>query len=436
MIEKKLRKYLIPNILAMVGISCYILADTFFISKAAGTDGITALNLTLPVFGMMFALGSMIGIGSATRYSLCKLMSRKNTEQFFSNAVIWSLIISMIFVLAGIICPDTILRLMGADSSILKTGLPYIRTVLMFAPFFMLNYTFTSFVRNDGDPGIAMAATLSSSFFNIIFDYIFMFPMGMGMTGAALATGVSPIVSMAVCMIHFMSKKNTIRFMIKFPSVRMLALSCSLGIAGFIGEISSAVTSMAFNFILLDIKGNIAVAAYGAIANVALVGIAIFNGIGQGLQPMASDAEGSGNEDAKRRIHRHSQQIGLAISCFLMILIWVFAEQIVGIFNSENSKEMAELAVTGIRLYGIGFPLAAMNIIKAGFLSASGRAKECFIISVSRGIAAIIFFAFVLSILFGIYGVWIAFPAAELLTLVLSIFIQKKSTKRSETDEK
>ncbi|MBQ4535102.1 MAG: MATE family efflux transporter, partial [Ruminococcus sp.] len=90
MIEKKLRKYLIPNILAMVGISCYILADTFFISKAAGTDGITALNLTLPVFGMMFALGSMIGIGSATRYSLCKLMSRKNTEQFFSNAVIWS----------------------------------------------------------------------------------------------------------------------------------------------------------------------------------------------------------------------------------------------------------------------------------------------------------------------------------------------------------
>ena len=186
MIEKKLRKYLIPNILAMVGISCYILADTFFISKAAGTDGITALNLTLPVFGMMFALGSMIGIGSATRYSLCKLMSRKNTEQFFSNAVIWSLIISMIFVLAGIFCPDTILRLMGADSSILKTGLPYIRTVLMFAPFFMLNYTFTAFVRNDGDPGIAMAATLSSSFFNIIFDYIFMFPIGMGMTGPLL----------------------------------------------------------------------------------------------------------------------------------------------------------------------------------------------------------------------------------------------------------
>ncbi len=436
MIEKKLRKYLIPNILAMVGISCYILADTFFISKAAGTDGITALNLTLPVFGMMFALGSMIGIGSATRYSLCKLMSRKNTEHFFSNAIIWSLIISMIFVLAGIICPDTILRLMGADSSILKTGLPYIRTVLMFAPFFMLNYTFTSFVRNDGAPGIAMAATLSSSFFNIIFDYIFMFPMGMGMTGAALATGVSPIVSMAVCMIHFLSKKNTIRFMIKLPSVHMLLLSCSLGIAGFIGEISSAVTSMAFNFILLDIRGNIAVAAYGAIANVALVGIAIFNGIGQGLQPMASDAEGSKNEDAKRRIHGHSQHIGLVISCFLMILVCIFAAQIVGIFNSENSNEMAELAVTGIRLYSIGFPLAAMNIIRAGFLSASGRAKDCFIISVSRGIAAIIFFAFVLSILFGIYGVWLAFPSAELLTLILSMFMQKNQHKRSETDEK
>lgn len=436
MIEKKLRKYLIPNILAMVGISCYILADTFFISKAAGTDGITALNLTLPVFGMMFALGSMIGIGSATRYSLCKLMSRKNTEMFFSNSIMWSLIISMIFVLSGICCPDAILRLMGADSNILRTGLPYIRTVLMFAPFFMLNYTFTAFVRNDNAPGIAMAATLSSSFFNIIFDYIFMFPMGMGMTGAALATGISPIVSISVCMIHFLSKKNTIRFVLKLPSVRLLLLSCSLGIAGFIGEISSAVTSMAFNFILLDIKGNIAVAAYGAIANVALVGIAIFNGIAQGLQPMASDAEGSKDEDTKRRIHRHSQHIGFAVSCVLMLLIWIFAKQIIGIFNSENSREMAELAVTGIRLYSIGFPFAAWNIIKAGFFSASGRARECFIISVSRGIAAIVFFAFVLSVLFGIYGVWLAFPAAELLTLLLSIFMLKNHHRRSEVHEK
>lgn len=429
MTEKKLRKYLIPNILAMTGISCYILADTFFISKAAGTDGITALNLTLPVFGIIFAIGSMIGIGSATKYTLCKLMSRKNTE-LFSNSIICSLGISVIFVICGILCPDTVFSLMGADSNIMKTGLPYIRIVLLSAPFFMLNYTFTAFVRNDGSPGIAMVAALSSSFFNILFDYIFMFPMEMGMKGAALATGISPIVSMAVSMIHFLSKKNTIRFMIKLPSVRMLVHSCSIGIAGFIGEISSAVTSMAFNFILLDIRGNIAVAAYGAIANVSLVGIAIFNAIAQGLQPMTSDAERTGDNDTKKRILKHSLHIGLAISIILIITIWLFAEQIVDIFNSEKSHEMAELAETGLRLYSIGFSLAVFNIIRAGFLSASGRAKESFIISVSRGIAAIVFFAFVLSALSGINGVWLAFPAAELLTLILSVSMQKNQHKK------
>lgn len=426
MTEKKLRKYLIPNILAMIGISCYILADTFFVSRAAGTNGITALNLALPVYGIMFAVGSMIGIGSATRYSLCRLMSRKDTEQFFFNSIFWTLVISLVFVSFGIFCPEFVLKLMGADDKILSVGLSYIKIVLLFAPFFMLNYTFTAFTRNDGAPGIAMAATLSSSLFNIIFDYVFMFPLGMGITGAALATGISPIVSMIVCMTHFLSGKNSIKLVVKMPSVRIFALSCSLGTAGFIGEISSAVTSMAFNFILLDLVGNIAVAAYGAVANIALVGIAIFNGISQGLQPMASEAEGAGDEDAKRRIRRHSLHIGVVLSVLLTVLIWIWAGQIVGIFNSENSPKMADLAVTGLRLYNIGFPLAACNIVKAGFLSASGRAKESFIISVSRGIAAIIFFAFVLSRIFGIYGVWLAFPAAELFTLILPLFWKKK----------
>lgn len=425
MTEKKLRKYLIPNIFAMIGISCYILADTFFVSRAAGTDGITALNLALPIYGIMFAIGSMIGTGSATRYSLSRMMSRKDTNKFFFNSIFWTLLISLVFVMLGIFCPEFVLRLMGADERILSVGLSYIRIVLLFAPFFMLNYTFTAFTRNDGAPGTAMAATLSSSMFNIIFDYVFMFPMGMGITGAALATGFSPIVSMLVCMTHFLSAKNNIRFIKCLPSLRVLALSCSLGVVGFIGEISSAVTSMAFNFILLDIVGNIAVAAYGAVANVALVGIAIFNGISQGLQPMASEAEGAGDEDAKKHIQSNSLFIGIVISVLLTAALWIWAEQIVGVFNSEKSRKMSDLAVTGLRLYSIGFPLAAWNIVKSGFLSASGRAKESFTISVSRGIAAIVLFAFVLSRIFGIYGVWLAFPAAELFTFILT-FIYKK----------
>lgn len=425
MIEKKLRKYLFPNILAMIGISCYVLADTFFVSTAAGTDGITALNLTLPVFGLMFAIGSMIGLGSSTRYSILKALGKKEAFDYFSDSVIWAFIFSLIFFAIGIISPESVLKLMGADSCILQTGLSYIKTVLLFAPCFMVNYTFTAFVRNDNAPNIAMAATLSSSIFNIIFDYIFMFPLKMGMTGAALATGISPVVSMCVCMFHFLSPKNTIHFKLKIPSPLHLIRACTIGISGFVGEISNAVISLSFNFILLSIAGNTAVAAYGVVANISLVGIAVFNGISQGLQPMASEAAGSDNKDSQKRILRYSLKISAASAIVLVVIICIFAPVITAVFNRENSSQLAEYAVMGLRMYTPGFIAAAVNIVNAGFFGASGAAKECWIISVSRGIVSIVIFAFVLSHLFGIYGVWAAFPAAEVFTLILTLAYKK-----------
>lgn len=421
MIEKKLRKFIFPSIFAMLGISLYVLADTFFISVAAGTNGITALNMALPVYAIMYAFGSMIGIGSATRHSLGKSLGKEDYNEYFANSFVWALLLSIFFVLIGIFAPGSVLKLMGADDVILKTGISYMRIELLFAPAFMLNFTMTAFVRNDNDPNIAMTATLSSSIFNIIFDYIFMFPMDMGMSGAALATGISPIISMAVCMLHFYSKKNTIYFVKKIPSVKKLILACQLGISGFVGEISGGVTTLTFNFVLLKIVGNIGVAAYGVVANISIIGIAVFNGISQGLQPMASEAGGAGNEAAKKRIYRHSLQIGIIVSALLVFICWVFADGIVNVFNSEGSEEMADYAVVGLRLYSLGFFIAVVNIVRAGYFGAVGRAKECFIISVSRGIFAIVFFAIVLSRFMGIYGVWLAFPVAEATTFVLSL---------------
>lgn len=424
MIEKKLQKYIIPNIFAMIGVSCYVLADTFFVSAAAGSNGITALNLTLPIYGIMFAIGSMIGLGSVTQYSLGKALGHSEIDTYFSNSILWNLIISIFFITLGITAPDLVLKLMGADQMILQTGLSYMRTILCFAPFFMLNYTFTAFVRNDGNPRLAMIATLSSSIFNIIFDYVFMFPLGMGMFGAALATAISPIVSICICMIHYTSKRNTIRFVMCMPSIRKLVKSCSLGVGGFVGEISNGVTSMVFNLILLGLIGNIAVAAYGVIANISLVGISIFNGIAQGLQPMASEATGKNDTEAQHRIYKHSILIGILLAVLLVATCFLFTDSIVDIFNSEHSIEMADYAVTGLRIYSLGFLIASMNLVTAGFLGAVGKARECSILSISRGIVAISCFAFILSRIWGILGVWMAFPASELFTFLLFLCME------------
>lgn len=431
MIEKKLRRYIMPNVLAMVGLSCYLLADTYFVSKAAGADGITALNLILPVYSIIFAIGAMIGVGSATRYTLDKSLGNRDCDSFFTNSLFWTLVASMVFVVAGIWFPDNILRFMGADDNILGVGHTYIRLVLCFAPFFMANYTFTAFVRNDGAPSVAMAATLASGIFNIIFDYLFMFPLHMGMAGAALATCLSPIVSISVCMTHYLSKKNNIRLVAMRPSVRMLLSSCSLGIVALIGEISSGVTTMVFNFILLDLVGNTAVAAYGVIANTALVGTALFNGVSQGLQPVAGETHGKGEKALERRIYKHSVLIALVLSVVLVGIVFVLGDVIVDMFNSEKSAELARYAETGIRLYFIGFVMAAVNIVRAGFYSATGRGSMSSVIAVSRGVVAIVVSAIVLSRLFGVVGVWLAFPASELTTYLIGTVLEHRMKKIS-----
>lgn len=428
--NRQLRKYIFPNVLAMIGTSCYILADTFFISLAEGVHGITALNLVLPLFGIIYALGAMIGVGSATRFSLERAEGKADADLYFSNAIWCTLLLSSIFVISGIFFPDRVLAVMGADQEIMAVGLPYTRIILCFAPFFMLNYTFTSFVRNDQAPRLAMCATLLSGLFNIVFDYIFMFPMGMGMVGAALATGVSPVVSTGICMLHYFSKDNTVRFTGTLPSFRRLFSACNLGIVALVGELSSGITTMVFNLILLELAGNVAVAAYGVVANLALVGVSLFNGVSLGLQPIASAVHGKGDREAERGIYRHSLEIGLGIAAVLVVLVMVFAESLVAIFNSEGDTALAAYANIGIRIYFAGFLMAAVNIIKSGFLSAVGRGFDSSVIALSRGVVVITAMAFLLSRVFGVMGVWLSFPVSELLTWLVSLVVTRTSKER------
>ena len=273
--KKLFFKYVLQDVAGMIGVSVYILADTFFISLYSGADGLTMLNLVIPIYGLMYAFGSMVGIGSAIRYALKKASGDENTDFYFTHALSWDLILSIPFILLGIFAPQWVLHLMGADARITELGIQYLRIILIGSPFFMMNYAFTAFARNDNSTTIAMIGSLSGSAFNIVFDYIFMFPLNMGMAGAALATALSPIVTMSVCSIHYLGKKNTIGFRWRLPSPRHLFSCCKLGVSAFIGEIASAVTTTVFNILILAMAGNIGVAAYGVIANISIVALSI-----------------------------------------------------------------------------------------------------------------------------------------------------------------
>lgn len=428
-LTRQFAKYVSQNIFGLLGTSCYILADTFFIAKAAGTDGIAMLNLCLPIYNFIFAIGSMIGLGAATHYAILRAQGDERCQHYFSNAVFCACLLSIPFVLAGIFCPQVLLRLMGGDAQIVALGIGYTRIFLLFTPFFMCNYIVAAFVRNDGDPSLAMIATLSGSLFNVVFDYVFMFPMGLDLPGAALATAASPLISIAICSLHFFKKENNVRFVRRAPSATLLGQSCQLGISGFVGEMSSGVTTTVFNLLLVRMAGNVAVAAYGVVANFALVATAIFNGVAQGAQPLVSHCYGKSDHKGAKKLLILGSCTALVLAAGLYAVVFGATDTLVSWFNSENSAAMAQFARTGMRIYFIGYLFAGFNIVASGYLSAVNRPVEASVTSICRGMAAIVVCSLVLSALFGINGVWAAFPAAEALTtaLTLILLVRKKA---------
>ena len=419
---RKFARYVSQNIVGMLGISCYIIVDTFFISVAAGADGIAALYLALPIFNLIFAIGSMLGIGGATRFRILRAQKDDRADRYFTNAVLWAVIFGMIFTVIGICCPEQVIRLMGGDAHLVAVGQNYNRIILLFGPFFMLNAVLSGFVRNDGNPTLAMIATLMGSLANVVFDYILMFPLQMGLTGAALATAASPVLSILICSIHFRKKTNTLKWMHILPSLKVLIRSCSLGTAAFIGDFASAVTTTVFNYLIIGLVGNIGVSAYGVIANYAIVAIAMFNGIAQGAQPLISDAYGRGEQNEQRKYLWMGVGTALGLAMAFYTVSWVFTDRLVALFNSQHIEILASYAQEGMRLYFIGFFFAGVNIVICSYLSAVTKARISFIASVLRGLVAIVACSVILSGIWGMKGVWLAFPAAELLTL-LFLFI-------------
>lgn len=425
--------YVFPNILGMIGISAYILADTFFISVAEGANGLTALNLVLPVYSIIFAIGNMIAVGSATRFRIFKAQGNDEADHYFTNAILFCLLFSIPFLLVGLFFSKGLVMLLGADAVITSLAAPYSRIFMLFTPFFMWNYVANAFVRNDNAPKVAMTATLVSSLFNIVMDYVLMFPLHMGMRGAALATAISPIIGIIICAIHILSKKSAIRFVRTRPSLIRLFRSCQLGVAAMIGELAQGVTTLSFNFLILSITGNVGVAAYGVIANIAFVGNAIFNGLSQGSQPLFSYYYGKKRTGDVGRLLRLTIITGLVLAVLVILATNLFAGPLVAIFNSENNPAMANLAVAGMHLYFIGYLFAAVNIVACGYLGATEAATWSFVTSLSRGLIAILIFAFILSKLFAMTGIWLAFPAAEAVTLILSVIAMVHWRKHIQT---
>ena len=248
----------------------------------------------------------------------------------------------------------------------------------------------------------------------------------MGIFGAVLATGLAPLISMAIMSGHWMGKNKGFHLAKTEIQGQTALLILSLGFPSLITEVSSGIVIIVFNVIILGLKGNVGVAAYGVIANLSLVVISIFTGIAQGMQPLISSAYGRGDSARIRGILRYGLAAAVFISLTLYAGICWGAAPITAVFNSENNLKLQEIAEYGLRLYFTGIPAAGLNIILSIFFTSTEQAVPAHIISLLRGLVLIIPIAFFLSGLWGMTGVWLAFPATELVCSLTGAVICKR----------
>lgn len=406
----------------MIGLSCYILADTFFVSKGLGTNGLTALNLAIPIYSFIHGSGLMIGMGGGTKYSIQKSRKDPNTaNRIFTNAVYLSIVFAVFFVLAGLFLPGAIMSLFGADESVFDMAKTYLQVILLFAPAFLLNNVLLCFVRNDGAPQLSMAAMIGGSLSNVVLDWVFIFPCQMGIFGAAFATGLAPMISILIISPHFIRKKNQFYLVPCKAEGKLFAGILSSGVPSLVTEVSSGVVIIVFNSIILNLEGNIGVAAYGVIANLSLVIVAIYTGIAQGIQPIVSRNYGRKDFGSVKATLRYALVTMLVFSAAVYTVVCLGASQIAGIFNSEQNATLQSIASEGLRLYFIACPFAGFNVVISMYFTSTERPRPAHIISILRGFLLIIPMAFLLSWLGKIRGVWCAFPATELLVALIGL---------------
>lgn len=430
---KKFIRYSINNIFGMIAISVYILADTFFIARGVGTLGLTALNIAIPAFSFIQGSGLMLGIGAATKYSILKAQGQeKGANEIFSLAVISGLIISLFFVFLSITASKYLVKILGADESIFDITVTYLRVILYFAPSFIINAIFLCFVRNDHAPALAMIAMVIGSFSNIVLDYIFVFPLNMGMFGAALATGCAPVIGLCILSLHKLRGKNNFKLVkYKLDFIKIFGI-LKLGLPSLITELASGVVIIVFNILILGISGNIGVAAYGIIANISMVVTAIYTGISQAIQPLLSNCYGLKDTSGIKKIFKYALVLMLALSLAIYVILYFYASDIAFIFNKENDNILQTMAVEGLKVYFTATPFLGFNIIISIVFISMEKAVPAQIISLCRGFFILVPSAVILSKVFLMLGVWLSLLFCECVVAIISIYFLYRLIKSRE----
>lgn len=425
-INKLLLNFSLPAIGGMLIGALYIIVDGIFIGKGIGASGIAAINIAYPVITLGVALSMMFGIGGSTVISILQGQGKGNKAGNYLTHIILLVFISYLGIVGATFKYfEEIIYFLGSNDSLFYMVKDYLLTAVPFLLFFMLSIALNAVVRNDNSPNYAMFSMVIGTVINITLDWLFILEFGMGMKGAALATGVAQLISFLFLLGHFFRKKCQIKAKLVFIEPNSIKRILENGFSSFVMELATAIVILSFNKALMVHLGEIGAAAFGVISYVFYVFTMIFTGLAQGIQPIVSYNFGAKKRLRVREILTQGKKISLILSFIILISVCFKGDAMIGLFNNE--EELLLIATRGLLIYTSGIVFLGFNFVNISFFQSIEQPKVANILSVIRSLVYTLLGLAILPKFLGVDGIWLSLPFSDLMTFCTTSAIEKKN---------
>lgn len=433
-LTKLLMQYATPAIIAMTATSLYNMVDSIFIGQGCGKEAIAGLAVTFPFANLSAAFGAMVGIGASIMIAM-KLgqKDRKSAELLLGNVVMLNTWIGGLFSIICLLFLEPILRLFGASDATLPYAKEYMQVLLYGNIITHIYFGLNDVVRSSGYPRKAMLFTITAVCINALFNYIFIFILDMGIAGAAWGTLCAQLTALMLLIRHYTDPKTYLRFQRGIMKVRWDFIKSILGIgmSPFLINVCACLVVSVINNSLLKYGDDIAVGAYGIVNRIVFMFVMIVMGLNQGMQPIVAYNYGASQFNRVRKVLMLTIACAVTVTTIGFLLCEFASLPLVSMFTTDEGLKQA--AIDGMHLLVIAFPVVGAQIVSVGFFQSIGVVKKSIFLSLSRQLIFLIPSLLILPEFWGLNGVWLSLPFADVLaTIVTTILLvyQLKKFKR------
>jgi len=425
----------LPSMMAMFANAIYNVIDTIFVGRGVGSIGIAAVAIVLPIIAIISSFAHMIGIGTSALIS--RKLGKGNVQEvnaIAGNGFLLIILVGIFFSSLGILFTDPIMRAFGATEKILPYAHDYGQIVFIGMLWFPFCVGTSNYLRAEGFAREAMFAMLLGIFVNTVLDYIFIFPLNMGIRGAALATILGKFATLLYLIWYFSSSKSIISIKLRYLKLQkhILKPSLSVGLSGFGMRSSSSFANIVLNHTLGALGGETAIAIFGIIYKTTLFfGMPLF-GLNQGMQPIVGYNYGAEKYDRVKDTIRLVIKYSLLYGALAVVLFEVFAHEIFTLFTNE--AELLEQGPRALRIVVMMMWLMGVSTMAMGIHQAMGQAKQAFVLAIQRWVLLVTPLILILPAVkgLGLDGVWLAFPIADFIAAIISLIILYTTFKRKK----